>query len=241
MGFIFKEKTMKIIGVIVFITKLLAGAVAQWVGCMPSDKQRVYFANHTSNMDTIVIWASLPQELQIKTRPVAAKDYWTKGPIQRYISKEELNVVYIERLREERTEDPLNPLRRALDEGSSLIIFPEGKRNSTGMPQEFKAGLYHLASEYPQVEFIPVYLENVHKSFPKGAFLPLPIICKSFFGAPLSLNKYESKLEFLKRARQCVIDLMPEHLKKEYHEHLMDEKIQQMKDNNQTKEIGFYD
>lgn len=232
---------MKIIGGIVFLTKLLTGAVAQWVGCEPTDKQRVYFANHTSNMDTIVIWASLPEELRNKTRPVAAKDYWTKGPIQSYISKEELNVVYIERLKENRTEDPLNPLRRALDEGASLIIFPEGKRNQTGLPNEFKAGLYHLASEYPQVEFIPVYLENVHKSFPKGAFFPLPVICKSFFGSPISLDKYEPKGEFLKRARQCVLDLMPEHLKKEYHEHLMDEKIQQMQDANSTKEMTFYD
>lgn len=232
---------MKIIGAIVFITKLLTGAVAQWVGCSPSEKQRVYFANHTSNMDTIVIWASLPEQLQKRTRPVAAKDYWTKGPIQRYISKKELNVVYIERVKEQRTEDPLNPLRRALDEGSSLIIFPEGKRNQIGMPDEFKAGLYHLASEYPNVEFIPVYLENVHKSFPKGAFLPLPVICKSFFGEPISLDKYEPKGDFLKRARQCVIDLMPEHLKKEYHEMLMNEKLQHLTDENKNKELGFYD
>lgn len=200
--------------------KLITGTRAVWVGTLPSDKQRVYFANHTSNLDTIVIWSALPPNLRDKTRPVAAKDYWDKPGLRRHIATKELNAVLIERNKELRAEDPLNPLRRALEEGSSLIIFPEGKRNQDVVPGDFKSGIYKLFSEFPHVEFVPVYLENVAKTFPKGAFLPLPINCKAHFGKPLKFDEdmYEENpkinlVRFLNTAREEVINLMPIHIK----------------------------
>ena len=57
---------------IVWLTRLLVGAYPQWVGCTPSHTQRIYFANHSSHLDTIAIWASLPAVLRGTTRPVAA-------------------------------------------------------------------------------------------------------------------------------------------------------------------------
>lgn len=201
-----------LVNMLVFLTKVLTGAVGRWVGCNPTMKQRIYFANHTSNLDTIIIWACLPKDLRANTRPVAAKDYWNKDKIRRHIALKELNVVFVERNKETRTEDPLNPLRKALDEGFSLIIFPEGKRNDSPIPDEFKSGLFHLSQEYADVELIPVYLENVHKTFPRGAILPLPIICKAFFGSAFELISGEDKKTFLSRARKSVINLMPSHI-----------------------------
>ena len=64
---------------IVWLTRLLVGAYPQWEGSKPSKHQRIYFANHTSHLDTIVIWTSLPSILRGHTRPVAAKDYWDHG------------------------------------------------------------------------------------------------------------------------------------------------------------------
>ena len=98
-----------------------------------------------------------------------------------------------------------------------MIIFPEGKRNSEVIPSEFKAGLYHLKQEYPNVEFVPVYLENVAKTFPRGAFFPLPIICKAFFGKSLDFElkddmEKESKIDFLNHARKKVIELIPAYI-----------------------------
>lgn len=210
----------RMLDLLAYIAKILTGTQGVWVGCKPEPKQKVYFANHTSNLDTIIIWSALPNNLRGITRPVAAKDYWDQPGIRRHIATKELNVVFVERNKETRTEDPLNPLRRALDEGYSLIIFPEGKRNKEVVPGEFKSGIYWLAKEYPHIDFVPVYLENVSKTFPRGAFFPLPIICKAFFGKPIP--KVEAVLEntiekdnvdvYLNNARNSIIDLIPQYI-----------------------------
>ena len=168
---------------IVLLTRLLVGAYPQWIGSEPSKKQRIYFANHTSHLDTIVIWSSLPKEMRSHTRPVAAKDYWVKGAIRRRIAIEELNVVLVDRRRSEHS-DPLEPLRDCLREGSSMIIFPEGTRRPQAIPSEFKSGIWRLAREFPNVELIPVYIENLYRAMPKGALIPVPTVCSIRFGAP---------------------------------------------------------
>lgn len=155
-------------------------------------------------MDTIVLWAALPRSLRANTRPVAAKDYWDKPGIRGTIAKDELNVVMIDRSRDDPDADPLDPLREALEHGFSLIIFPEGTRSAQPLPSEFKSGLYHLAIDFPAVELIPVYIENLHRSMPKGALVPVPIICTVRFGTALKLHVDEDKDDFLQRARDAV-------------------------------------
>ena len=115
-------KSFKLMTPIVWLTRLLVGAYPHWQGCAPSSKQRIYFANHTSHLDTIVIWASLPPQLRPFVRPVAAKDYWEKGLLRRRIALDELNVVLVDRRRTEHS-NPLDPLRQALQEGSSLSVM----------------------------------------------------------------------------------------------------------------------
>ncbi len=198
---------MKFLLPIVWLVRLLVGAYPRWVGSAPTATQRIYFANHTSHMDTIVLWAALPGSLRANTRPVAAKDYWDKPGIRRTIAKEELNVVMIDRSRTDPNVDPLDPLRDALEHGFSLIIFPEGTRAAQALPGEFKSGLYHLASEFRAVELIPVYIENLHRSMPKGALLPVPLICTVRFGAAVRLLGDEDKDDFLNRARNAVSQL----------------------------------
>jgi 1-acyl-sn-glycerol-3-phosphate acyltransferase len=192
---------------IVWLVRLLVGAYPRWIGSVPSANQRIYFANHTSHMDTVVLWSALPASLRANTRPVAAKDYWGGGGLRTQIARDELNVVMVDRAREDPEADPLDPLRDALEHGFSLIIFPEGTRSAQPLPGPFKSGLYRLAVEFPQVELIPVYIENLHRSMPKGALLPVPIICTVRFGAPIALREGESKEQFLERARAAVIAL----------------------------------
>lgn len=192
---------------IVWLVRTLVGAYPQWVGSVPSANQRIYFANHTSHMDTAVLWAALPHALRANTRPVAAKDYWGRGGLSTRIARDELNVVMIDRNREDAAADPLAPLREALEHGFSLILFPEGTRTAQPLPGPFKAGLYFLAQDFPQVELIPVYLENLHRSLPKGAILPVPIMSTVRFGAPLARVDGEGKEAFLARARDAVIAL----------------------------------
>lgn len=211
----------RMIDIIVGVAKVLTGAQAVWKGSVADSKQRIYFANHTSNLDTIIIWSALPFKLRKITRPVAAKDYWNQPGIKQHIATKELNVVFVERDKEKRTGDPLDPLREALRQGNSLIVFPEGQRNREIVPGEFKSGIFRLHQEFPDVELIPVYLENVAKTFPRGAFFPLPIICKAIFGPAFVLeqedNPYltidEHKKIFLKMARLNVINLIPEYVR----------------------------
>ena len=96
----------------VWLTRLLVGAYPQWIGCKPEKIQRIYFANHSSHLDTIVIWSALPRSLRPLTRPVAARDYWQSG-IRRRIAVDELNVVLVDRRRTENS-DPLSGSSRKL-------------------------------------------------------------------------------------------------------------------------------
>lgn len=188
-------------------TRFLVGGHPRWVGSAPTNRQRIYFANHGSHLDTIVIWFALPESLRAKTHPVAGRDYWGTGRLRRYIGLDVLNSVLVDRTGQGPKEDVLRPLHDMLRDGHSLIIFPEGTRGTERLPGPFKAGLYNLALAHPQVELIPVYLENLSRAFPKGALLPAPIACTARFGAPLAVQPGEDKRVFLERARAAVTEL----------------------------------
>jgi 1-acyl-sn-glycerol-3-phosphate acyltransferase len=191
---------------LVGFVKLMVGAYAHWIGCRPTAAQRIYFANHTSHIDTLAIWSSLPRSLRPHTRPIAARDYWGSG-IRKYIATRGFGAVLIDRAREDSQADPLDPLRAALRAGDSLIIFPEGTRGASATPARFRSGLFRLAGEFTAVELVPVYLDNLHRSLPKGALLPLPVVCTVRFGAPLPRIAGEDKDAFGERARAAVIAL----------------------------------
>lgn len=189
------------------LTRFISGLTVRWCGCLPEDKQRVYFANHSSHLDFMVIWAALPGELRVKTRPVAAKDYWDSGVIRRYIARNIINAVLIERndlSAHDLENNPVYNMLDALDKKFSLIIFPEGARNREDDMKPFKSGLFHLINKRPGIECIPVYLENLSKILPKGEFLPIPILGSVTFGAPLVIKEAETKNDFLSRARLAI-------------------------------------
>ena len=192
------------------LARVITGAQGHWYGCPPKAEQRIYFANHQSHFDWVLIWAALPQDLRARTRPIAARDYWTSSPFKAWITREIFNAVYVTRTpaaERDPDEDPLEPLVEALEAGDSLVIFPEGTRSSKGEPQPFKAGLYHLAEKFPEVRLIPVWIDNVHRVMPKGEVVPVPILCSVTFGAPMALEPGEDKRAFLERARAAVVAL----------------------------------
>lgn len=190
------------------IARTVTGAQGHWKGCPPMAEQRIYFANHQSHLDWVLIWAALPGELRARTRPIAAKDYWTATPLKHWITREVFNAVYVNRQRTD-DEDPLAPLQAALAAGDSLVIFPEGTRSAGGDPQPFKSGLYHLAQQFPQARLVPAWIDNVQRVMPKGEVVPVPILCTVTFGAPIAVGDGEDKRAFLERARAAVIALRP--------------------------------
>ncbi|HLL91173.1 MAG TPA: lysophospholipid acyltransferase family protein [Tepidisphaeraceae bacterium] len=196
------------------LIRLFTGAQARWVGVDPvgpdgAVPQRIYFANHCSNLDAPVIWASLPPAMRRRTRPVAARDYWDKNPVRRHLANNVFRCVLIERKHVSRRDNPLADMEAALDAGDSLILFPEGTRTTDddGEMNDFKPGLWHLAKRHPAAQLVPVHLENCNRILPKGEFLLIPLLAAVTFGTPVRIEDGEDKQTFLGRAKRAVAGL----------------------------------
>ncbi len=196
---------IKITGpILALIARFLSGASVRWIDCQPDTCQRVYFANHTSHLDALVIWSSLPSEVRRITRPVAAKDYWTAGRMRHYLAREVFNAILINRTEIKVHQSPVDLMMREIGDTHSLIVFPEGGRSSGEEIGEFKSGLYYLCKKRPDLEAVPVYIDNMNRILPRGEVLPVPLLTCVTFGPPMWLERGEPKSDFLARAREAV-------------------------------------
>lgn len=174
-------------------------------------EKKVYFANHASHGDFVLVWISLPKKWRDVVRPVAGADYWLKGKIRRFVIHNVFNGLLISR----NGHDPkaiTEQMNAALQDNASLIIFPEGTRNTDDntVLLDFKSGIYHLARTNTDIQFIPIWINNINRVLPKGKLIPVPIICDVFIGKPIQLLPNETKDEFLHRAREAMLALAPE-------------------------------
>jgi 1-acyl-sn-glycerol-3-phosphate acyltransferase len=119
------------------------------------------------------------------------------------------NALLIDRKKIKVHNSPVDMMIREIGNKYSLIVFPEGGRNLSGEMQEFKSGLYHLARKRPDLELVPVHIDNLNRVMPKGEFLPVPLLSCISIGAPIFLESHENKNEFLARARQAVLKMRP--------------------------------
>lgn len=199
-----------IASVLAAVAQVLAGSSVRWLGSVPIEGQRVYIANHSSHFDFIVLWSYLPSRLRRLTRPVAARDYWERDMVRRYLAARVFNAVLIDRVAAPGTtagqlgRQAVDRMAEALDDRHSLILFPEGTRGPGEDLAPFRSGLYHLCHSHPDVEVVPVYLENLNRILPKGHLLPVPMLSRITFGAPFHLQPAEEKDAFLERARQAI-------------------------------------
>jgi 1-acyl-sn-glycerol-3-phosphate acyltransferase len=196
------------------LCRLVTGARPRWLCDPRALTPRVYFANHCSHLDTVVVWSTLPAALRERTRPVAARDYWGHGPVRRFIAGRVFDALLIDRkaaegaeLIERQREETLAAMTAVLDSERSLILYPEGTRGSGEVVQPFRAGLYHLARARPAARLVPVYLGNLARILPKGAALPVPMQGQVVFGPELQIATGEDKHAFLERCRQAVLEL----------------------------------
>lgn len=201
--------------ILAVVARLMSGVTVRWIDSTPVVRQRVYFANHSSHLDAVVLWAALPAAARVLASPVAGIDYWGKTRIRRYLADNVFQALLINRQPKgaERSlaaaEAVMEQLVAAIDRGRSLIVFPEGTRGLGDEVAPFKSGLYHLARQRPQVELVPAYLENLNRILPKGEVLPVPLLSSATFGPPVFLAPDEDKAAFLTRARQAVLKLRP--------------------------------
>jgi len=193
--------------------RLLSGPGVEWRCARTSDAQRIYFANHASHLDFVVIWAALPPRSRQLVRPVADRRYWEQNTVRRELARHVFNAILVDR----GCASSVSPREAArattaricggMGDRHSLILFPEGTRSPTGDVGAFRSGLYFLARCRPEVELVPVHLWNLHRILPKGEWLPLPMLSRVVFGAPLTVRPDEEKSAFLERARAAVTAL----------------------------------
>jgi 1-acyl-sn-glycerol-3-phosphate acyltransferase len=193
------------------LARLVTGVRADWRGCLPELRQRIYFANHGSHGDFVLIWTVLLPHLRAVTRPVAGADYWDRPGLRRFIGRNVFNALMIDRHPTPDAPHPVELMAQAVRQGSSLILFPEGTRNTTDEPLlPFRSGLFHLAGAVPEVELVPVWIDNIARVMPKGEMFPIPLLCAVIFGAPLRLEEGEAKDDFLARSRAALLTLRPQ-------------------------------
>jgi 1-acyl-sn-glycerol-3-phosphate acyltransferase len=196
-------------GLLASSAKWFSGARVRWIDCPAEPRPRVYFANHSSHLDFVVLWAALPQTIRTQTRPVAAQEYWESSWLRSYLATRVFQSLLVPRLNVAALagREALSPLLEQLDLGGSLILFPEGTRGDGTEVAEFKSGLCQLCRERPEVEAVPVYLENLNHVLPKGGIIPKPLGSRVTFGPPLRTDRAEDSREFLSRARQALREL----------------------------------
>ena len=191
---------------IVALAKLFSGFTVRWIDCQPDTCQRIYFASHTSHLDAVVLWSALPREIRNVTRPVAAKDYWSKGWLKPHMARS-FNALLIDRTEIKVHRSPIDIMLQQMGDVYSLIVFPEGGRSSGEEMGKFKSGLYYMGKKRPDLELVPVYIDNVNRILPRGEVLPVPLLSCITIGAPIFLEAGEPKNDFLERARNAVRDL----------------------------------
>ena len=197
-----------------FLADALAFAARLWSGASVraqsadslGSEQRVYVANHSSHLDFIVLWAALPPDLCRVTRPVAARDYWQKTALRRFLAIEIYRAILIEREHISQSNNPIEQIAAEMGQ-DSLILFPEGTRGNGEGIGVFKSGIYHLLTKKPGLQCVPVYIENLNRVLPKGEILPVPLLCSIAMGAPLRRGADEPKRAFLERLRGAVVAL----------------------------------
>jgi 1-acyl-sn-glycerol-3-phosphate acyltransferase len=191
------------------LARWISGADVQWLWRPTETQPRVYFANHSSHLDALVLLAALPAPIRSVTHPVACQEYWQGSRLRSYLAGRVFGSVMIPR-----SQDALfagraifSSLLRELERGCSLILFPEGTRGNGVEIADFKSGLYQLCRERAGLEAVPVYLDNLNRVLPKGRLLPAPSRSRVIFGSPLRLELGETRPDFLRRARHALQDL----------------------------------
>lgn len=211
-GHLFRRAMARASGrTIALFAHLVTAVQPLWQGIDPlARRQRIYFANHASHGDFILLWSVLPVPSRQETRPVAGADYWGCSGLRSFIGRDVFNAVLIDRKRIGNGADPVAVMAEALDDGASLILFPEGTRNLTDAELlPFRSGLFHLAETRPEIDLVPVWIENLNRVLPKGSFIPVPLMCKVIFGEAMRIEPGEGKDAFLARSRDALLALRP--------------------------------
>ena len=174
---------------------------------LKNKKQFILIANHNSHMDTMAIMSAIPSRYIHKVHPIAARDFFGGSLFKKILMRYLVNATLIQRDRDDPNNDPIDSMDKMLKKSRSLILFPEGSRGTPGVMAKFKKGLGYLIQRNPEINVIPVYLDNVYKTLPRGKNLILPYNCSIKFGDPIQFKSMEME-DILLSSEKAMQNLM---------------------------------
>ncbi|MFC3914327.1 lysophospholipid acyltransferase family protein [Pseudaeromonas sharmana] len=197
-----------------FVLVVAWPVVLLWLGLTVRHRMRlprrgpaVIIANHNSHLDLLVLLTLLPLSRLPLLRPVAAADYFFSTALLRFIARWFLGLIPVQRGSARGTNsvtpagDPLLLCREALARDEILLLFPEGTRGEPEVMSKLKPGLWHLLRDQPAVPVVPVYLQGLGKSMPKGEWIPIPFFVDAYVGRPLPYS--DDKAAYLQTLANC--------------------------------------
>jgi 1-acyl-sn-glycerol-3-phosphate acyltransferase len=138
--------------------------------------------NHSSHMDTMAVFSSMPLKLVNRIFAVAAMDYFYRNSFVAFGARLIANVIPLDRTGIEK--DGLRLALNKLRQNCGVLMFPEGTRSITGNMGQFKRGAIILARE-AQLPIIPAYISGTLESMPKSVKFPRPGKILIIYGEPL--------------------------------------------------------
>ena len=166
----------------------------------------IFAANHQSHMDTPVIMTALPPRWRYRLAPAMAKEFfkahffpaeysrlsWFTSSVNYYLASLFFNAFPLPQ-REAGARQTLRYIGDVLEDGFSVLIFPEGKRTDTGEIERFRPGIGMIAARL-QVPVVPVRIEGLDRVLHHTWRMAVPGPARVAFGAPLYLSgeDYES-------------------------------------------------
>lgn len=175
--------------VVKFVVLILIGMNIRNRQRLPKKGPAIVVANHNSHLDTLVLTNLFPLSLLSRIHPVAAADYFLKGKIFPWFSRNIIGIIPISRQGSAKSVDPLIPCYQALDDNQILIIFPEGTRGEPEQLSSFKKGIAYIAEKYPHVPVVPVFMRGLGRALPKGDYVLVPFFCDVYIGDAIYWQK----------------------------------------------------
>ena len=164
----------------------------------------VFVANHHSHADTPLLLTSIPDPWRHRITVGAAADYFFSNRVSGAISALAIGAVPIERTKVGRKSADM--ARDLIDDGWSMLLYPEGGRSPDGWGQEFRGGAAYLAIRC-NVPVVPIHLQGTGRILRKGRTLPRPSRTTVTFGDPLTAGRDENARSFAARLQAAVAAL----------------------------------
>lgn len=167
----------------------------------------VFAANHHSHADTTLLLSVIPARLRRDLHVAAGADYFFPNRITGAASALFIGAVPIERQRLSRLST--DNVLAVVQEGSSLLIYPEGGRSPDGWGQPHRPGAAFVARR-TDVPVVPVYVDGTGRVLAKGSNWPQRVRTAVVFGAPMRIVDGEDTRDFAARIQRSIDQLADE-------------------------------